>query len=191
MTLVSLSRLTISHSSHTGINYEGVSKSFRTGRPVRELQMIQLSATTCSCIAILWVSLVRFTTTTLCVASLLLLSRYSLCLFLASDVSFLLMDPFRHLVGLLGRGISPAPRPLPTKDNTTQRNTNTHIHAPSRIQTCDPNVRAAEDSTCLRPTCCFSTSVYSWYLFRYDSVRKLLDTLSVIWNYRVKDLSGL
>jgi hypothetical protein len=51
---------------------------------------------------------------------------FSLCLFEASDFSFLLMDPFRHLVRLLGRGISPAPRPLPTQDNTTQRNTDTH-----------------------------------------------------------------
>jgi hypothetical protein len=33
--------------------YEDVSKSFRTGRLERELQMVQLSATTCSCIAIL------------------------------------------------------------------------------------------------------------------------------------------
>jgi hypothetical protein len=33
--------------------HEGVSKSFRTGRLVRELQMVQLSATRCSCIAIL------------------------------------------------------------------------------------------------------------------------------------------
>jgi hypothetical protein len=32
--------------------YEGVSKSFRTGRLERELQMVQLSATRCSCIAI-------------------------------------------------------------------------------------------------------------------------------------------
>jgi hypothetical protein len=29
------------------------------------------------------------------------------------------------LVGLLGRGISPAPRPLPTQENITQRNTDT------------------------------------------------------------------
>jgi hypothetical protein len=35
--------------------YEDVSKRFRTGRLERELQMIQLSATRCSCIAILWV----------------------------------------------------------------------------------------------------------------------------------------
>jgi hypothetical protein len=27
------------------------------------------------------------------------------------------MDPFRYLVGLPGKGISPAPRPLPTQDN--------------------------------------------------------------------------
>jgi hypothetical protein len=33
--------------------YEDVSKSFRTGRLERELQMVQLSATRCSCIATL------------------------------------------------------------------------------------------------------------------------------------------
>jgi hypothetical protein len=33
--------------------YEGVSKSFRTGRLDLELQMVELSATRCSCIAIL------------------------------------------------------------------------------------------------------------------------------------------
>jgi hypothetical protein len=51
--------------------YEGVSKSFRTGRLEggRELQMAQLSAIRCSCIAILWVSLVSFAAINLCVAS--------------------------------------------------------------------------------------------------------------------------
>jgi hypothetical protein len=49
--------------------YEGVSKSFRTGRLELELQMVQLSATTCSRIAILWVSLVIFAAKTLFVAS--------------------------------------------------------------------------------------------------------------------------
>jgi len=34
--------------------YEGVFKSFRTGHLERELQMLQLSATRCSCIAVLW-----------------------------------------------------------------------------------------------------------------------------------------
>jgi len=38
--------------------YKGVSKSFRTGHLERELQTIQFSATRCSCIAILWGSLV-------------------------------------------------------------------------------------------------------------------------------------
>jgi hypothetical protein len=33
--------------------YEGVSKSFRIGRMKREVQMVQLSVTRCSCIAIL------------------------------------------------------------------------------------------------------------------------------------------
>jgi hypothetical protein len=49
--------------------YEGVSKSFWTGRLERELQMVQLSATRCSCVAIFLVSLVSFAAITLCIAS--------------------------------------------------------------------------------------------------------------------------
>jgi hypothetical protein len=49
--------------------YEGVSKSFRTGRLQRELQIVQLSVTRCSCIVILWVSLVSFAAITFCIAS--------------------------------------------------------------------------------------------------------------------------
>jgi hypothetical protein len=48
-------------------------------------------------------------------------------------------------------GDQPDARPLPTQDNTTQKKTRTHTHSPSRIRSCDPNVRTAEDSTCLRP----------------------------------------
>jgi hypothetical protein len=48
--------------------YECVSKCFRTGRLERELQMVQLSVPRCSCIAILWVSLVSFAAITLSVA---------------------------------------------------------------------------------------------------------------------------
>jgi hypothetical protein len=55
------------HSDTT--EYESVSKSFRTGLLEQELQMVQLSATRCSCFAILWVSIVSFAATTLCVAS--------------------------------------------------------------------------------------------------------------------------
>jgi hypothetical protein len=49
--------------------YEGVSKSFWTGHLEWELQMVQLSATRCSCIAMSRVSLVSFAIITLCVAS--------------------------------------------------------------------------------------------------------------------------
>jgi hypothetical protein len=49
--------------------YEGVSKSFHTGSLEQELQMVQLSATRCSCITILWVSLLSLAAITLCVAS--------------------------------------------------------------------------------------------------------------------------
>jgi hypothetical protein len=49
--------------------YQDESRSFRTGHLERELQMIQLSATRCSCIATLWASLVSFVAITLFVAS--------------------------------------------------------------------------------------------------------------------------
>jgi hypothetical protein len=55
-------------SSQTRSIYDGISKSFRTGRLERELQMVQLSATRCNSIAILWLSLVSFAPITLCVA---------------------------------------------------------------------------------------------------------------------------
>jgi hypothetical protein len=61
---------------------------------------------------------------------------------------------FGHLVGLFWRGNQPAARPLPTQDNTTQKNADTHIHASSGIRTRDPSVRAVDDSTCLRPRGC-------------------------------------
>jgi hypothetical protein len=50
---------------------------------------------------------------------------FSLCLFQASEFLFT-YGSLSHLVGLLGRGISSAPRPLPTQGTTTQRNTDTH-----------------------------------------------------------------
>jgi hypothetical protein len=49
--------------------YEGVSRSFQTDCLEQELQMVQLSVTRCSRVAILWVSLVSFATMTLCLAS--------------------------------------------------------------------------------------------------------------------------
>jgi hypothetical protein len=54
---------------YPGSCYEGVSRSSRTGHLERELQMVELSASRGSCIAILWVSLVSFVAITLRVAS--------------------------------------------------------------------------------------------------------------------------
>jgi hypothetical protein len=65
----STTRRSIKQRLFTTLQYEGVSKSFRTGRLERELQMGQLSATRCSYIAILWDNLVSFAAITLCVAS--------------------------------------------------------------------------------------------------------------------------
>jgi hypothetical protein len=76
---------------------EGVSKSFRTGRLERELQMVQLFATRCSCIAILWVSLVSSATITLCVAS-----RQVFVVYLVIDsVQKLLDTPFEGFISFL------------------------------------------------------------------------------------------
>jgi hypothetical protein len=63
---------------------------------------------------------------------------------------FQFLGSIRHLVGLLGGGISPA-QGLYLHRTTQHRKTQTNIHAPSRIRTCDPNIWAAEDSTCPRP----------------------------------------
>jgi hypothetical protein len=71
--------------------YQGVSKSFRTGHLDRELQMVQLSATRYSYIAVLWVSLVSFAAITLCVAS----QRVFVCLFV---VVYFFIDSVRKLL---------------------------------------------------------------------------------------------
>jgi hypothetical protein len=60
----------ILHMFYLKITYESVPKSFRTGRVERELQMVQLSVTRCSYIAIFWVSLASSAAIILCVASL-------------------------------------------------------------------------------------------------------------------------
>jgi hypothetical protein len=61
--------------------------------------------------------------------------------------SFLLMDLFRHLVGLLGRGGQSSAKASTYTQDDKHRETQTHIHAPSRIRTCDLNVRATGGST--------------------------------------------
>jgi hypothetical protein len=48
-------------------------------------------------------------------------------------------------------GDRPDAKPLPTHRAAQHRKTRTHIHASSGVRTHDPSVRAAEDSTCLRP----------------------------------------
>jgi hypothetical protein len=62
----------------------GLSKSFRTCRLERELQIVQLSATRCSCIAILWVTRVSFAAITLCVASQRVTPKINLYFFIDS-----------------------------------------------------------------------------------------------------------
>jgi hypothetical protein len=70
-----------------------------------------------------------------------------------------IMNLFGQLVGLLGRGISPT-QGLYLHRTTQHRKKRTHIHDPSRIRTCYPNVRAAEESTCLRPRGHWNRQVY-------------------------------
>jgi hypothetical protein len=75
--------------------YEGISKSFRTGRLERELQMVQLSATRRSCISILWVSLVSFAAIIIYVASQ---RQFIIVYFVMDSVRELLDSPSYVLV---------------------------------------------------------------------------------------------
>jgi hypothetical protein len=59
-------------------------------------------------------------------------------------------------------------RPLPKHRTTQHRETQTHIHAPSRIRTCDLNVQAVVDSTCLRPLSYSDRHIFiKWYLIKH------------------------
>jgi hypothetical protein len=83
--------------------YEGVTKSLRTGHLEREIQMVQLSATRCSCVAILWVSLVSFAAITLCVASQRVF--IAVVYFIIDSVRKLLDTPsYTKVVSQAGRG---------------------------------------------------------------------------------------
>jgi hypothetical protein len=95
------------------IIYEGVSKSFRTGRLERELQMVQLCSIRWSCIAIFWVSLVSFVAITLYVASRRVIPKVSFY-FIIDSVRKLLHTPsydlgfsrrfyYRYLMQLIAR----------------------------------------------------------------------------------------
>jgi hypothetical protein len=72
--------------------YEAVSRSFRTDRLERETQIVQLSATRCSCIDILWVSLVSSVAITLCVAPQRVIPKISVY-FVIDSVRKLLNTP--------------------------------------------------------------------------------------------------
>jgi hypothetical protein len=74
---------------------------------------------------------------------------YSLLLGPGLFFSFVIF--FTQSAGLLGRVTSPSQGPyLHTGQHKHRINTHTDIHALSRIRTHDPNVRAREDSSCLR-----------------------------------------
>jgi hypothetical protein len=60
------------------------------------------------------------------------------------------MNLIGQLVGPLGRETSPT-QGLYLHRTTQRRKMQTYIHASRRIWTHDPSVRAAKDSTCLRP----------------------------------------
>jgi hypothetical protein len=53
-----------------------------------------------------------------------------------------IMNQFRHMVGLLGRGISPSQR-LYLHRTAQHKKTRTNIHALSGIRTHDPNIQEA------------------------------------------------
>jgi hypothetical protein len=81
--------------------YESVSKSIRTGRLERELQMVQLSATRCSCIAILWVSILSFPAITLCVASQRVFIIVSVYFFMTQSGNFWIRLRYDNIIYLV------------------------------------------------------------------------------------------
>jgi hypothetical protein len=97
------------------LTYEGVCKSFRTGRLVRELQLVHLSAIRCICIDILWVSLVSFAAITLCIASQRVIPKASLYIF-TDSVRKLLVTPLykvsRPVLGSFQPPIQCVPRSI-------------------------------------------------------------------------------
>jgi hypothetical protein len=126
------------HCYFTGL-YKSVSKSLWTGCWDWELQMVQLSATRCSCIAIFWVVLMSFATITLCVASqwvFIVVSIY----FIINSVWKLLGTP-----SYFYSGFSKLCMFLPT-----------HCHIPV----------VCFKSVFLGWTCCFPNTWYPWSLYQ-------------------------
>jgi hypothetical protein len=67
-----------------------------------------------------------------------------------SDTSENYESIFRHLTGLLGRGIGPSQGHYPHR-TAQHRKMRTHIHTSSGIRTHHPSVRGVGDHTCLKP----------------------------------------
>jgi hypothetical protein len=95
------------------------------------------------------------------------------------------MNLFGHLVGLLGRGMSPT-QGLYVHRTTQHRKTRTHIHAPSGIRNRDPSVRAAEDSTCLRRRGHWERTRYLYIeIFTHNLKYSCIVTTLVILNWHI------
>jgi hypothetical protein len=139
--------------------YEGVSKSFRTGRLERELQMVQLSITEWSCIAILWISLVSFAAIELCVAS----QRVFIVVVVVVVVYFVMTQSgnfwlhhrlFTRLVGFLSVLF---PLGFPTKFFMNFSSLPCMLHSPSMSSSLTGIILCVSD--CTKP----HTSVATWY----------------------------
>jgi hypothetical protein len=106
---------------------------------------------------------------------MLLLSLYSLCLFQASELIFT-YGSLRHLVGLLGRGISPAPRPLSTQDNT---NTEKRRHTSMPRAEFEPAISTFErpKTVLALDRAAIETGVYQIYICNFTYVAYISNVL--------------
>jgi hypothetical protein len=131
--------------------YESVSKSFRTGRLERELQMVQLSATRCSCIAILWVSLVSFVAPTLCVASQRV---FVVVVYFVIDSVRKLLDTPSYISPWRWRQHSHPKRwyPTTTLHGVTTQKTPTWIYTEQLTRTCHYSNSRSDNSEILKVT---------------------------------------
>jgi hypothetical protein len=102
--------------------YEGISKSFRTGRLERELQILRLSATRCSCIAILWVILVSFATITFASQPVVIIVIVVIIIYFVIDSVRKLFDTPSYNIGSLWCAHRMPRSPEYTPENTESDN---------------------------------------------------------------------
>jgi hypothetical protein len=84
-----------------------------------------------------------------------------------------LMYLYRQLVAVLGRGINPVARLIPTQYNTNREESRINFHSLSGIRIHDPSVWAGEGILCLRPRSHCDRLFLGWISQIYQNINSL------------------